>query len=145
MLVMTLIILVVLSVIAVVSAKSSVLQVIMSANTQFQVESLAEAEVTIRAGERDIDTIVSDSSALVFETSTDHYFLPGGTHQYMSLNEGNYAVEYAGPRRVAGESQEIGTATAGTFVYVFIVHAQNESSKSAWREVDTVYVTATAP
>ena len=144
-LIMSLVVLVLMTFIALSAVKSSVLEALMSANTQFEIQSLADAEVTIATGEGDIDDVVTDASALVLEVEDDHYFFTGGSYQYRDIDEGQYAIEYVGPRRIAGESREIGSATAGSFIYVFFVHGLNESGKSAWRDVQTVYITGEAP
>lgn len=144
-LIMALVVLMVMTLIVLSGVKSSVFEALMSANTQFEVESLADAEATAVAGEHDIEDITSDAQALVLETEGDHYFLTGESHTYQDVDQGQYAIEYAGPRRIAGESREIGASTAGSFVYVFIVHGHNESAGSAWRDVQTVYLTGESP
>jgi len=144
-LIISLILLMVMTLIGVSAAKSTVMEIMMTANTQFQVRSLADVEVTVRTGEQDIDAIVSDSNALVFENQSDHYYFTGQFHIPNLTNEGSYGVEYVGARRIAGESGEMGSATAGVFIHVFSVNAQNESGKGASRNVQSVYLTRSAP
>jgi len=144
-LIMALVVLTVMTLIVLSGTKSSVFEALMSANTQFEVESLADAEANAVTGESDIDDITSDAEALVLETEGDHYFLTGQSHAYKDTAQGQYAIEYAGSRRIAGESREIGASTAGSFVHVFIVHGHNESAGSTWRDVQTVYLTGESP
>ena len=144
-LILALVVLLVLTLIALSAARSSMLEALMSTNTQFSVASLSDAELAIKEGEDDIEAITSDAPSLIFETEGDHYFLSGTTPEYKEIAAGSYGIEYAGPRPVPGESGEMGATTAGSFAYVFLVHAQDETGKGAWREVETVFFTDEAP
>jgi hypothetical protein len=56
-----------------------------------------------------------------------------------------YIIEYWGKTTLNGESAEIGSATSGSYVYVFQTSAQSTSGKGAHRTVQSVYVTGQAP
>ena len=144
-LIIALVVLMVMTFIALTAMKSSLLESMMSANTQFEIESLANAEVTTVAAEHDIAGIIDDGAALAFETTGDHYFHSGDTYVYKDVSEGQYAIEYAGPRQIAGESSQLGPATAGSTVHAFVVHAHNTSATSASRDVQTLFLTSAAP
>jgi len=151
-LITSLILLLVLTLISISGVNLSFLENLMASNTQFQVSALADAEVALRAGELDVETIVADGSTLDFSTD-DQYHLNGtidpSLHTWgftSATSEGsNYVVEYIGQRPIPAESTEHGSSIAGGFVYLFLVDAQNVSGKGATRNVQTVYVTSTAP
>jgi len=155
-LITSLILLLVLTLISISGVNLSFLENLMAGNTQFQVSALADAEMALRAGELDVEGIVTDGNTLDFGTN-DQYYLNGtidpslrtwGFTSAVSSNNGNdsnYVVEYIGQRSIPAESTEHGVAIAGTFAYLFLVDAQNVSGKGATRNVQTVYVTSTAP
>jgi len=152
-LMVSLVFLVIMTIIGIASMNTAVMENLMAANSQFQVSALSNAEFIIGSAEDDIETIVSDASALAFETSDDHYYLADDvepavndwTFQHASTTLGSYIIEYAGKHPIPGESAEMGAGTAGSFVYLFLVSAQNVASKGARRNVQTVYVTENAP
>ena len=152
-LITSLIMLLVLTLISISGINLSFLENLMASNTQFQVSALAGAEVALRTGEQDVETIVGDGSTLDFSGADDHYHMNGTidpsqhswSFDHATTNGNNYVVEYLGARPLPGESTEMGAAVAGSSVYLFLVDAQNVSGKGATRNVQTVYVTATAP
>ena len=132
------------------------LEVLMANNSQFQMEALADAEVALKTGEEAIDTVVSDGTPLDF-APTDRYHLISDTGIDPSLldwssfghatstNGSKHIIEYGGHRPLPGESGEVGTATAGGKVYLFLVSAQAATARGAVRNVQSVYFTAQEP
>ena len=152
-LVVSLVFLVIMTLIGVVSMNTSFMEYIMATNSQHTVSALANAELVIGSAEDDIEKIVTDALALEFEASDDHYYLADDvepakndwTFKHASTTNGNYIIEYAGKHPIPGESSEMGAATSGSFVHLFLVSTKNEHTKGAKRNVQTVYVTNSAP
>jgi len=151
-LITSLIILLVLILISISGMNLSFLENMMATNTQFQVSALADAEVALRTAEQDVESLVSDGTAL--DLSADDHYHQNGTidpsqstwsFNHATSNGSNYVIEYVGQRVIPGNSTEIGAGAAGSFVYLFLVDAQSTSGKGATRNVQTAYITATAP
>jgi type IV pilus assembly protein PilX len=157
-LIVSLVVLVALTLIGLSAMDLSNLENIMAANSQQQIKSLSNAEKVLKVAEQDVDGIISDSTTLAFETTEDQYYLAGEVDptrttwdfSYASSFDdspidGNYIIEYAGPRLIPGESGEIGSAVSGSYIHLFLVDSQSESGKGAIRNVQSVYVTGSPP
>jgi len=68
-LITSLILLLVLTLISISGVNLSFLENLMAGNTQFQVSALADAEMALRAGELDVEGIVTDGNTLDFGTN----------------------------------------------------------------------------
>lgn len=155
-LVVSLVFLGVLAVLGIGAMDTARLEAIMGRNTRLHLGALSDAELVLEIAEQDLEAQLANPDSLDFELSGDHYYYPplfdgpetaerDWDFTSASVADGRYVVEYWGRRTPAGESMQIGTATAGSFVHLFEVSAQSESGKGARRNVQSVFVSADAP
>jgi type II secretory pathway pseudopilin PulG len=127
----------------------------MTNNQQFQMVALADAEMALREGEKDVDEIVGDDSPQSFTSDDDHYYLasnqidPSGldwpfTAKTLANGE-KYVVEYLGGRTRLGESAAVGGGIHLSKAYLFRISAQAAMAKGSKRNVQSIYVTISAP
>lgn len=146
-LIMSLVILLVLTLLGVAAMRSSNLQIVMSGNSQFQVEALSNAESTLNEA---FIKVESFAAAGLPGAVSWFYDITGGTYQDpltydwatnpgFPAASGAYYIEYAGPETPPGES------VGGYKVYVYRLTALSTSSRGASRTLQSVYVTNQAP
>jgi hypothetical protein len=167
---MALIFLLVMTILGVFGMNVSRMENLMAGNNQFQTTALSNAELMISEGEQKVRATLG--TFLDWNLNTDHFYdrtasstqeispqdinwafkfgVPGGdTHEDGDGDfPSRFVVEYAGPEVIPGNSEEItdtNSCISGACVWVFLVTAQNETSRGAKRTVQTVYVTGTPP
>lgn len=162
-LIMSLVILLVLTLLGVAAMRSSNLQIVMSGNSQFQVEALSRAEATIRAGETLIEGLLtgtlpptgyydisptSTSGAVAIDDFINYAWVttPGPGQNAIAppgINDSAYVIEYTGDKPVPGEG--VSSEIPGGRVYVFKITARSTSSRGATRRIQSIYVTENSP
>lgn len=164
-----LIFLVILTIIGVTAMNTSVLDTMMASNTQFQTRALGDAEVVLVEGEDDVVAITGDAVPLDLNTPGDHYYDATATStdtidpsdwdwtfttQTAADGASLYVIQYGGREPIPGNTGGYGGSVAyggagggaaGSYVYVFEVTTQADSSRGARRIVQSVYVTDKEP
>lgn len=165
-----LIFLVILTIIGVTAMNTSVLDTMMASNTQFQTRALGDAEVVLVEGEDDVVAITTDAVPLDWNTPGDYYYDATATstetidpsdwdwaaYDTATAADGAslYVIQYGGREPIPGNTGGYGGSVAyggagggaaGSYVYVFQVTTQADSSRDARRIVQSVYVTDQEP
>jgi Tfp pilus assembly protein PilX len=168
---MALIVLLVLTILGVFGMNIARLENLMAGNSQFQARALNNAEATLAAGEKVAQTAIEKCTV----PGVGYYDLPSGSKpafdpaavnwpdaSYQTLPTttppdsavpSRFIVEYFGPYKDKKCSQSYkGSASYNSTTsisdcvrYIFLVTAQNDSSRGARRTVQSVYVSAKPP
>ncbi len=160
-LIVSLLILLIMTLLGLAAMKSSTMENTMATNFHFQTVALNSAEAVARTAELDVDSIVTDATALDLNTVGDQYYLEtdidptvldwgdigAGTEifDYAGTAENAYVIEYVGTRAIPGNSSATSGGGSGTQIYVFLVTSNSTSGKGARGIVQTVYLTSNAP
>ncbi len=160
-LVISLIILLLLTVMGLASTSTSIMEVQMAGNAQFQMQALTSAERTLNIAEDRIETIALDPTTFDFSAVGDGFY---STHNGLNIQQidwkklgisverdadGNpdtddmYIVEFFGSKPIPGESIKVkgGVRVKGSNVYTHRVTARSATQKGAERVVQSIYVT----
>jgi len=161
---MALIFLLIMTLLGVFSMNTSRLENLMAGNNQFQTTALSNAELTVRAGEAQVEAILGATPFMEWNEAGDFYYdrtqestdiidpvvlnwaFTSNAYSLPDGSTGRYVIEYAGVESLPGEEVSFPPdCTAGSCVFVFLISAQNETSRGARRSVQVVYVTDTGP
>ena len=156
-LVVSLIILLLMTLIGFASMNTSVMEVLMSANSVRQTETLSDAENTLRAGEIDTGNLVMSGTTAGktyyvnhYETGTDP--LNTAVRDWAGIpsataDEGEYVIEYVGPRDIPGCTAAWNEYSTGCKVHAHLVTARSggDEGRQALRIVQSVFVTLQSP
>lgn len=165
---MALIVLLVLTILGVFGMNIARLENLMAGNSQFQARALNNAEATLTTGEQVAQKAVEKCTV----PGVGYYDLPSGSKpafdpaavnwpdaSYLTIPPDDdtapsrYIVEYFGPYKDLKCSQSYkGSASYNSTTsisdcvrYIFLISAQNDSSRGARRTVQSVYVSAKPP
>jgi type IV pilus assembly protein PilX len=157
-LIISLIMLMVVTMIGLSSARISVLEVLMGANTQNSVESLMVAEDSALSGEIKITEEFGGAPTYDLSVATDDgLYLDENivieTVDWSSMTteietrdgqqDREYIIEYIGPRTVPGSSLAIGTGKTSDIRYLYRVSGRGNSERGSARVVQTIYALRT--
>ncbi len=162
-LVISLIILLLLTVMGLASTSTSMMEIQMAGNAQFQTQALASAERSLTIAEERIEAIALEPTTFDFSTPGDGFYSTNNGLNIQQIDwrntdlsvesdpDGNpdtddlYIVEFFGSKPIPGESTKIkgGVRVKGSNVYTHRVTARSATQKGAERVVQSIYVTFT--
>ncbi len=134
---------------------------LMAGNSQVQVTVLADAELALAAGERQLENLLNQLPLMDWNTPGDAWYdrsvastrridvlSPGWDFSYHAVTAtSRYVIEFAGTEPIPGSNTPVagtGACPAGSCVRVFLVTAQADAGRGARRTVQSVYVTTGA-
>ena len=153
-LIISLIMLMVVTMIGLSSARISVLEVLMGANTQNSVESLMVAEDSALAAELRITEVFGGAPTInLADNTVDGFYLDENIHldsvDWSSFShetetrdgqpDREYIVEYIGPRTIPGSSLAVGTGSTSEIRFLYRVSGRGDSERGSARVVQTIY------
>jgi Tfp pilus assembly protein PilX len=139
----------ILTIIGIAAMNSTLLQMLLAGNMQFQSTTLVNAENTLLTAERVAQTLPLQTS---YGTPGEYNIAQDGIKDpiAMSWNSGDsiadsdvknrYLLEHGGAQTIAGNSSAWGQNATGVTVKVIRVTAHSEGSKGAVRMVQSIYV-----
>jgi len=139
----------VLTLISVASMNTTLLEMLMAGNMQFQINALVNAENTLLTAERVAQTLplqTSYSTAGEYNMAVDGEKDPitmswSGSDSIAATDANNrYMLEHGGAQTIAGNSVAWGQKSTGVTVKVVRVTAHSEGTKGTVRMVQSIYV-----
>ncbi len=139
----------ILTIIGIAAMNSTLLQMLLAGNMQFQSSALINAENTLVNAERSAQSFplqTSYSTAGKYNIATDGAKDPitmswSGADSVADTDANNrYLLEHGGTQTIAGNSASWGKKTTGVTVEVVRVTAHSEGTKGAVRMVQSMYV-----
>lgn len=157
-LVVSLIMLLLMTIIGFAAMNTSVLEVLMSANTVRQTVTLSSAENSLRIGEVKTDELVTSNATEGASYYYNHYDagtepLDTAARSWSGINfntvsgQGAYVIEYVGPRDIPGCTAAWNEYSTGCKVHAHLVSARSgeDAGRQALRIVQSVFITLQSP
>ena len=139
----------ILTIIGIAAMNSTLLQMLLAGNMQFQSTALTSAENTLVTAERvaralPLATKYSAAGQYNIANDGDQDPLAAATWASAAVANGDaknlYIVEHAGAQKISGNSAAWGQKSTGVTVNIVWVTAHSEGTKSAVRRVQSIYV-----
>lgn len=139
----------ILTIIGIAAMNSTLLQMLLAGNMQFQSSALVNAENTLVTGERvaktmPLQTDYGTAGKYNIAVDGDKDLFAASTWSLYSIADtdanNRYLLEHGGAQTIAGNSSAWGATTTGVTVKVIRVTAHSEGTKGAVRMVQSIYV-----
>ena len=158
-LVVALVMLLVLTLIGVSSMNTAIVELKMANSMQQQTIALNNADELLIEGEQNVETLVASAIADDFAAAGDGLYVTADNIDVHNLDwngqglqsipgaNGQYVIEYLGPKQIPGESIVTGTdgRIIGGAVHTFRITSRSTTGRNALRLVQSIYVTLTPP